>query len=218
MPKPDLYEPPAIKRLPFNKAGYRVPWFVAVIDGEPDFRVVRPGGVSMAHVYRLCWICGGGLSARKSFVIGPMCVVNRVSAEPPMHRDCARYSVAACPFLTVPHMRRRDTSDVADRVAPAGVMIERNPGVAAIWTTKHYSVFRAEQGHDGYLFGVGEPESVEWFAEGRHASREEVMLALDSGFPALRDACLLEPTKVQQAKALEHLNQELNVALTLLPA
>src|SRR5712691_10615834 len=83
------HEPGRITRLPRNKVGYPVPWFAARIDGQPDFRVIRPGGIQIALRQKLCWTCGIPFLRQedRAFVIGPMCAVNRVSAEPPSHED-----------------------------------------------------------------------------------------------------------------------------------
>jgi hypothetical protein len=58
-----------------NKAGYVVPWFVAYIDGQPDFRVIREDGIALAVLNGICWLCGRPLSESNeppTFVIGPM--------------------------------------------------------------------------------------------------------------------------------------------------
>lgn len=183
--------PARIARLPMNKQGYRVPWFVHQTGPQEwDFRVIRSRGLSLAHGRRLCWICGQSMSAFKSFLVGPMCVVNRISAEPPMHRDCALYSVEACPFMTRPTMRRR-TTGMDEHFAAAGVMIERNPGVVALWTTKKYTVEDVPDdlgGEPGALFNIGEPDSISWHAEGRLATRAEVLASIESGYPLLLEA------------------------------
>ena len=147
--------PPRIARLPRNHAGYPVPWFVATVDGTPDFRIVRPGGIKDAVRFELCWLCGQRLGANAAFVLGPMCTINRVSPEPPSHRDCALYAARACPFLTTPHMRRRTTGLPGDIVDPDGEMIARNPGVVAVWVSRNWSPI---PGHR--LFDVGEAATV----------------------------------------------------------
>lgn len=91
--------PPRVAQLPLDPdRGYPVPWFAAWFDadgqpcergqGKPDYRVVHPEDVRDAHRFELCWICGGRRGAFATFVIGPMCAVNRTSAEPPSHLDC----------------------------------------------------------------------------------------------------------------------------------
>lgn len=180
-----LVPPARIKALATDHRGFPVPWFVAWIDGAPDFRVVGPGKVVQAVRQQLCWICGQRLGAFKTFVIGPMCAVNRVSSEPPSHRDCAEFAAKACPFLIKPRMRRNDKDMPPEARNPGGVMIARNPGVALVWVTRSFKPFRAE---GGVLFEVGDPASVEWYAEGRAATRAEVMASIDSGLPLLRAA------------------------------
>lgn len=177
--RPELPElPRRIRGLPVDERGYPVPWFVADVYGKPDHRVVRPGGVSIALKRRLCWVCGGVLGAHKSFVAGPMCALNRVSAEPPSHLECADWSARACPFLSRPHARRRDAGKPEDVEKPAGVALMRNPGAALVWTTRR---FKVEHG----LCRMGDPEHVRWYAQGRPATREEVVASIDSGLPEL---------------------------------
>lgn len=181
--------PGRIRRLPRNKAGYPVPDFVAWINGEPDFRVIRPGGIQRALRLKLCWVCGVPFQRRedRAFVIGPMCAVNRVSAEPPSHRECGVYSGRFCPFLSTPQMVRRERHKPPEAVNPAGIMITRNPGVALVWVTgyRSWKSVRAP-GPAGLLFDIGDPLETLWLARGREATREEVLHSIDTGLPILR--------------------------------
>ncbi len=196
----NLRMPLRVSRLPISPKGFPVPWFVAFIDGEPDFRVIGPSKIIDAVNKQLCWICGGPLGSYKVFTIGPMCSVNRVSAEPPSHLECAQYAATACPFLTQPRMKRNE-KDLPDLGAePAGIMIKRNPGVTALWVTKSYKPFRAG---NGVLFKVGEPTNVFWFAEGRTATRAEVETSIMSGLPLLEAEAKKEG--IQAIKELAHL-------------
>ena len=63
-----------------------------------------------------------------------MCLVNRTSAEPPNHADCAEWSARACPFLTTPKKVRRESGipEGASIHDAAGIAIARNPGVTAL--------------------------------------------------------------------------------------
>lgn len=176
--------PDRMKRLPVDHRGYPVPKFVEWIDDKPDFRVMSSSHLVNCVKRKLCWVCGEMLGRWKCFVIGPMCSVNRISAEPPSHRECATFSVKVCPFLTVPH-RRRDDRDLPEDHWVAGKSIEHNPGATLIWVTESYEIVRDGA---GVLFQIGEPHEVEWWARGRHATREEVMSAFDKGLPFLRAA------------------------------
>lgn len=117
-----------------------------------------------------------------TYPIGPMCAVNRITSEPPSHRDCARYAAQACPFLRTPTMQRRERNLPTDKINPPGTMIMRNPGVTALWTTQEWELLKQP---GGVLFALGDPAEVEWFTRGRAATRAEVEASIDSGMPLL---------------------------------
>jgi len=185
--------PARIAALPVSETGYPVPWFVQWLDadgkptvhgeGKPDFRVMDV--VKFQQVLKgqpRCWICGEILGRHKVFTIGPMCSINRVISEPPSHRECAEYSAKACPFLSRPRMRRNEKDLPDGRGEGAGIPLDRNPGAVCLWETQRYKPFKAGA---GVLFKLGEPLRVDWWAEGRPATRDEVMAAIDSGYPHL---------------------------------
>ncbi|MFD9903868.1 hypothetical protein [Streptomyces sp. NPDC059063] len=205
----DLFPPPRLARRPRDRHGRLVPWFVAYIDGEPDHRVVKEGAVEDAARFRICFLCGGGLGAHHTFVLGPMCTINRVSAEPPSHRDCADYAVRSCPFLTHPQMRRRDNTLPAGVREPDGIMCRRNPGVCAVWTTRAWS-----KRSDAWLFDLGDPLHVTWWSRGRRATHEEALDALVSGRTVLEDEA---DEDAMPARAHRLLARQYERALTCLP-
>jgi hypothetical protein len=179
--------PASIKRLPLNPRGYPVPWFVdrkaPQRDGGPDFRVMDRDRLKLAIRERRCWVCGGRITGPEAtFVAGPMCGINRTSAEPPSHLDCARWSVQACPFLSQPK-RIRDDRDLPGGLSQAGIGIRRNPGVTLLWTTDQWKTWRPQAG--GLLFEMGAPKAVEWWREGRAAKRAEVLESVATGLPLL---------------------------------
>jgi len=183
--RPDLPPlPPRMRALPVDARGYPVPWFVAWFDGKPDFRVIRPSGAPLAIKRNTCWLCGQPLGVRKVFCIGPMCVLNRVTSEPPSHLDCAEFATQVCPFMTRPLSRRSSVPMPEDARAPVGVHLERNPGVFCLWTTRSFRPFRLDRdlpASDGFLIRIGDPDAVAWFAEGRPATAEEISHAVDTG-------------------------------------
>lgn len=201
--------PDRMQRLPIDERGFPVPYFVPWIDGKPEFRGFDGEKMVICVRHRRCWLCGEPLGKFMVFVIGPMCAVNRVSAEPPSHRECALYAVQACPFLTQPKMRRNE-KDMPEHLEPAGLMLRRNPGCTLMWTTLKYSIFK--DGRGGALFNVGDPERVEFFAEGRAATREEVMASIDSGMPTLR-----EMAERDGPDAVAELGQQYSKAMELVP-
>jgi hypothetical protein len=181
----DIPMPDRIRALPISPKGYPVPAFVAWFDGVPDFRVVDTPYLVKAVRQKRCWVCGQALGRMYAMTIGPMCAINRCISEPPSHRECSLFSVLACPFLSNPRMRRNE-NDLPGHVPAAGIGIMRNPGVMAVWVTRGYRPFK--DGNGGVLFTFDDPEEVLWFAEGRDATRAEVMASIESGYPLLVQA------------------------------
>jgi hypothetical protein len=201
--------PDRFKALPIDERGFPVPWFVDWKDDKPIFQAADPRKFKRAIRFKRCWLCGQPLGSILAFVIGPMCGVNRVSSEPPSHRDCAEFAVKACPFLTRPLAKRstRGMEDIETK-KPAGMMIERNPGVSLLWITKSYGTFRAP---GGVLIRVGEPLRCEFYREGRAATREEVEASVQSGLPLL-DA----PARAEGPAALKQLGEQVMLFTALL--
>jgi hypothetical protein len=184
--------PPRIKALPRDGRGFPIPWFVATQpDGTRDFRVASLTLMEKAFRHHLCWICGQPLGRFVCFAIGPMCTINRVTSEPPSHTTCAEFAVVACPFLSRP-LAKRDYKGMEGTVATAGVSIDRNPGVTALWYTHPLGYKRIKVDADpvtganaGRLVSLSDPDHVTWWREGRKASRSEVEASIASGLPAL---------------------------------
>lgn len=180
------YAPPQIAALKVEARGYPVPWFVPYIDGKPEFRAIDPRAPGHAHRHHLCWICGRKLGGLLAFTLGPMCAVTRTNPEPPSHPDCARFAATACPFMTRPMAKRGDRNTIKGGYEkPPGQMIERNPGCCGVWFTRSYRTLREPDG--GLLFKIGPPVRVEWYAEGRTATRAEVMESIRTGLPLLQE-------------------------------
>jgi hypothetical protein len=201
--------PRAMRNLPRNSAGYPIPFFVERIDGIPDFRVMSGRNLKRAIAEGLCWLCGEPLhrAARGqrllgTFVAGPMCLVNKNSAEPPSHEACARWAARACPFLTNPNKLRREhgVEELAENVA--GFSIDRNPGVTALIHCVSWQPYRSEHGGNGVLFSMGRIDAVDWMCEGREATQAEVFGSIDSGLPALIEMADMEGSAARRELAM----------------
>lgn len=189
--------PQRMRGLPVDARGYPVPWFVGTVNGEWDFRVIKPGAIEMAIRRQTCWLCGGKLGAYKVFVIGPMCLVNRINSEPPSHMECAQFAAKACPFLTRP-MAKRNIHDLPETKEIPGVHLDRNPGAVVLYVCKDYRLIRVD---NGMMIELGPAEGVHWFANGREAKRAEATEALDSGLVHLEAMAKEEgPTSVKMLK------------------
>lgn len=206
----DIPMPARMARRPISDKGFPVPWFVAKVNGNWDFRVIDTPKMWPAVRQRLCWLCGEPLGKFLCFVIGPMCAINRVSSEPPSHRECAEYAIKACPFLSKPNARRNDNyAEGFTPVEAAGIPVMHNPGVTLEWITKTYRPER-DQG-SGVLFAIGEPVEHHFWREGRKATRAEIMAAIDKGLPHLRRVAAME-------NAMTELEEQIQRALPLVPA
>lgn len=211
--------PARIAALPIDpERGYPIPFFVAYVNGKPEFRVADARKWMRCVKEQLCWVCGQKLGRNKAFVIGPMCSVNRISADAPTHLDCAEFSVKVCPFLTKPQMVRREDEfiKISREQQNDDGMIERNPGVMAVWVTREYKIIRGAG--KNYIFALGKPESISWWSQGRIATRDEILESMRTGLPLLEQACEKEttPELVEEAKAQVH--EQHKQALQLLPA
>ena len=216
--------PARMRALPLDKRGFPVPWFVArrrlraSIAGKtgqrwPVFPAMDARKRRLAWKDNLCWVCGQKMGRVRAFVIGPMCAVNRTSAEPPCHLDCARWSALNCPFLSRPAMGRvpLDHYGGTGENVP-GVMLPRNPGVTLVWQTLRPAIFGAGAGN--FLFDIGKPHAVEWYARGRAATRAEVLASIESGLPSLLQLVDADP---DPAGARAEYDRRLAAALDLVP-
>src|SRR5262249_34742716 len=211
--RPGLPEvPKRMRSLPIRR-GYPVPWFVAMVEGDYHFPAAGGRKFAAALNKRLCWVCGQPLGSKVSFVIGRICAINKTTSEPPNHRECAIFSATACPFLSRPHMKRqKDQPEGA--VNPPGMHIMRNPGVALVWSCHDYYVRQVPADEEGvtpgFLFKLGDPHEVAWYAEGRLATREEVMASINSGLPILREVA-------ERHDEVRLLERQYNDAMRLVP-
>lgn len=214
--------PPRLEVLPKDPRGYPVPWFVAEvpgIDGRPptyDFRVMDPEKFVQAVKHRRCWICGQPLGRWLVFSIGPMCTITRTISEPPGHLECAHWSVKNCPFLVNPKFTRNVEGLPANVDEPAGIGLMRNPGVMCLWITRSYEVFKPPHRAKGQtplpLITIGDAQSVEWWREGRPATRAEVEASISGGIPTL-----LAAAKADGPFAVEMMGKQYEAAAALWP-
>lgn len=183
--------PERMQHLRIDDRGYPVPWFVPWIDGRPEFRAMCADKRRKAIKDNRCWVCGGSLYQQAlAFVIGPMCGINRTTAEPPGHLECARWSARNCPFLTLREVRRREDDLTRSCPVGPGVRLKRNPGVALVWVCDGFARF--SDGAGDFLIRVGEPSLLEFYAHGRVATRAEIDHSIETGFPLLADLAKLE--------------------------
>lgn len=210
--RPELTQlPRRLQTLRIDERGYPVPWFVAWINGKPEFRAADAAKRKDALERKLCWVCGGYLGTRLAFVLGPMCTITRTTSEPPCHRECAEWSAVNCPFLARPHMVRRDNNLPEEAIDAAGISIPRNPGVTCVWITFRFKIFLDDDRRP--LIEVSDPLETSWWAEGRPATRQEVERSISSGLPILKNIA-----EGDGPEAVQQLLKQVEAARIYLPA
>jgi hypothetical protein len=171
--------PDAMRLRPVDHRGFPVPWFVTkkTDEGLWDFVGIERSRMIEAIRFEKCWVSGHTLGKFKAFCIGPMCAINRTAGDPPTRKDIALWSVQVCPFMSRPRARRaaRNEDQVSEGAGIDGVGILRNPGVTGVWVTTNSEYQR------GRGFYLGDPVEMTWWAEGRPATRDEVLASVDSG-------------------------------------
>jgi hypothetical protein len=136
--------PKRMRKLKRDRRGYPIPATVLIDStGKPHFtvhdhaerrRVLRADG---------CAICGRKLQAERWFVGGPKSAFSIMGAyyDPPMHHECAQYSLKICPYLAAPtYARRLDEKTIKNEpglviIAEDRVINERPILFVAIATT-----------------------------------------------------------------------------------
>jgi len=188
--------PRFMRGLPVDNRGYPVPWFVPLLNGQPEFRGMDYEKFTRAVREHRCWVCGLPRGVYCTFTVGPMCGVNRISSEPPSHLACARWSARNCPFLSNPRMVRRE-DEVSNNLRlaedSAGVAIARNPGVVLLWINREFEIIPDAVKKGRYLFIMGKPEALEFWKERRSATPAEIEASIASGLPSLEALASTEP-------------------------
>jgi hypothetical protein len=109
--------PKELAHLKINEQDYPIPFFVPIIDGEPNFRLLDLQKRDHCVKRKLCPVCGKKLPSDYSYLIcGPMGYKNRVSTDSPMHRVCAEFALAVCPHIYFEKAERK--AGTAAHVAP----------------------------------------------------------------------------------------------------
>lgn len=193
--------PRSVRALPTDSRGYPIPWFVDWVTKEsgervPEFRAMNPHRWKSAVLTNLCWVCGEPKRHKDGhvFVVGPMCGINRTTAEPACHPDCAKWSALNCPFLSRPQMVRREDDVINSESLAAnapGLPLDRNPGVTLCWATRSFVIFKDPSGKP--LLQMGDPYRLDFYASGRTATADEIRASVDSGLPRLEEIAALDP-------------------------
>jgi hypothetical protein len=129
--------PYRIARLPRDRRGYPIPWNVLLGVGEAPLFTVNDTSKHLEAIRReLCPICGERLGSWRWFVGGIRSAFDPRGAyyDLPGHRDCERYALQVCPYLSAPVYLGRinvaDPSKIPDKVRLVDItMLPERPEV-----------------------------------------------------------------------------------------
>jgi hypothetical protein len=153
--------PPRVAARPRDKRGYPILFTSAVIDGVPDFRISSLDAVLRAAEESLCGVCGQRLDYWLVFIGGPVAVANRAFGDPPMHRACAEYALAVCPYLATKADRSQALQakhgELLRKYDPT--MIREKPSRLALYTTRGFRVYPNGK---GIIFRAEPAKQIDW--------------------------------------------------------
>lgn len=136
--------PPFLQHLRQHKR-MPVPYFVAYVGQDPDFRLHDAKKQHACLSHRKCAICGKPLPAEAFLISGPLGLKNRVSSDTWMHQACAQFSLDNCPYLSRQHTDRREAG-LLSHTLQADYHAPNKPAEVYLIRTDKYQVLRTSQG------------------------------------------------------------------------
>lgn len=158
--------PKFLDHLPVNEKGYPIPYFVAIVDGKPDFRLLDSVKQLACINGKKCGVCGKTIpNTQFYFVSGYFGYLNSISTDPGMHRECAEFSLVACPHMHFKKAERREEYDEGvDVSAPAG-FVDTKPDKVYLIRATNYKAGRIP-GSKNITIQYKAMNAEEWIYEG----------------------------------------------------
>jgi hypothetical protein len=166
--------PDRVAKLPRDVRGYPIPYTVMIdAEGKPHFPVVDDVKRKDCMRRRLCGVCGELLGYWIWFVGGDRSAASRLFTDPPMHEECARYSLAVCAFLARPASKYRRPSEPKQIEGADGERLvvamdddgqTKRPPHMALYRTRQYVIVRLPSRKVLELaYHAAPSKSIEWF-------------------------------------------------------
>ncbi len=145
--------------------GLVIPYVTMILsNGEPDFTTNDELRRIEVMQDKKCAICGEPLDYWIFFIGGEKCYENRAFIDPAMHDDCARYSMAVCPYLKNEHAKYKETTK---SMGDSGIIVKHEsmvspvrPPKMGLFKTRKYEIMRAGK---SIIVHAAAWTSVEWF-------------------------------------------------------
>jgi hypothetical protein len=138
--------PDRLKNLKLDDRGFPIPFFVAWVDGKPDFRLLDPDKQRMCAEQHKCAICGTRMRDVYYFLGGPLTCKNQYSTDPAMHRECAEFSLRACPHMFFQKAERNERGSVYQHSKKNPFLIADKPDELYLIKASKYK-FVTREGH-----------------------------------------------------------------------
>ncbi len=133
--------PPFLSHLKVDSRGYPIPFFVSWIKGKPEFRLLDVHKQEICIREHKCGICGKKLVKNVAyFISGPLGAKNQVSTDPPMHKECAEFSLQACPHMHFERADRRDANLPAGVEGNATQLLTKPDCIFCIYADKYKAI------------------------------------------------------------------------------
>lgn len=147
-------------------------YLFAIVDERKRIKVARDN---------LCGVCGKGLPWKFYFIGGPRSLDSKMFVDPPMHAECAIYSLAVCPYLrhkagthrsTIPEDQElrleRDRKKVKNEMdlETFELVQEGRPQLMGLYLTSSYRfefISKSRVDKVQYYFVAGRALEVWWF-------------------------------------------------------
>jgi hypothetical protein len=124
--------PERMRALPIDPRGYPIPVNVTRDrNGKANFASNDGAVRQLLFKEDRCGICGGKLLRGRWSVGGPGSTLHPDGAflDPPMHHECARYAVQACPYMAMPTYSKSVSKIAPMALGPMKGGIAYNPTV-----------------------------------------------------------------------------------------
>lgn len=136
----EIEVPSFLSHLPTHR-GFPVPYFVPKDEhGVFQLKYASQQKMDACIKYHKCCICFKPLHQKEYwFISGPMGFKTQTDSHPPMHKECAEYSLRICP-----HLYFEKTHRTTDEEAAAGWQIREKPKEFYLVHAKNFSSFKPD--------------------------------------------------------------------------
>ena len=194
--------------------GFYVPYFVtwfkdrrqvheSVVGAEPHFPTIDKTREALCRRRRYCWICGRQMGTFMCFVMGPLSALQRISTEPPSHRECAVYAVQVCPFMVGGYdMPENPATNEGQQVIEQ--MSIKNEQLNVIWVCHGYTLRPVDPSRGLFVYQMDHATDILLYHRGKPATLAQAMERINAAVMS-NDRIRAILTNDELARRIQHL-------------